>query len=79
MPFVILHGSADTVVSPVTCQTRVARAQALGATTTNITMFKDVHHSFDTAQIVMGTFTQADVDAKKAADAQVMRFFATHL
>lgn len=78
-PFVILHGSADTVVSPAYCQTRVTSAQSLGATDVSITIFQNAQHSFDMARSVGNGFTQDDVNAKTAADAQVMQFFALHL
>ena len=78
-PFVILHGSADTVVSPAICQTRVTRAQALGATATSLTLFPDAHHNFDSARAIGGGFLQADIDAKRTADAQAMQVFATYL
>lgn len=78
-PFVILIGSADTTVSPSFCQTRVSRAKALGASGTSITIFTNAHHSFDMARSVTATFTQDDVNAKTAADAQAMQFFAAAL
>jgi dienelactone hydrolase len=78
-PFIVLHGSADTVVSPAYCQTRVDTAQSLGATDTSITIFQNAQHSFDMARSVSNGFTQDDVNAKTAADAQVIQFFATHL
>ena len=78
-PFVILHGSADTVVSPATCQTRVTRAQALGATATSLTLFQNAHHNFDSARTIGGGFLQADIDAKRTADGQAMQVFATYL
>ena len=78
-PFVILIGSADKVVSPAYCQTRVSRAQQLGASGVGITIFPNAHHSFDMATSVTATFTQDDVDAKAAADQQAMQFFAARL
>jgi dienelactone hydrolase len=78
-PFVILHGSADTVAKPATCMTRVTRAQKLGAAGLSITIFENAQHRFDGARQVANAFTQYDVDAKIAADAQVMHFFSIYL
>ncbi|MEP6894148.1 MAG: dienelactone hydrolase family protein [Chloroflexota bacterium] len=78
-PFMILHDSADTVVSPAYCQTRVSKAQTLGAANISITIFANAKHSFDGARSVANSFTQADVDAKKSADTQAMQFFAAYL
>jgi dienelactone hydrolase len=78
-PLAILHGSADTVVNVGHCTTRVSKAQAQGATSLTLTIFPNAHHSFDQAVKVEGKYTQADVDAKKAADNQTMGLFATYL
>jgi dienelactone hydrolase len=78
-PFQIFLGSADTVVSPAICRARVSRAQALGATSTRLIIYPNAQHSFDIATTVSGPFTQADVDAKIAADAHVMEFFGRRL
>ena len=78
-PFVILHGSADTVANPTSCITRVLLAQQLGAANVTINIFENVQHSFDGPRQVTDTFTQYGGDAKIAADAQVMHFFGTHL
>ena len=78
-PFVILHGSADTVASPATCATRLALAQRLGATSVTINIYENAQHRFDGARQVANAFTQYDVDAKIAADAQVMHFFSLYL
>jgi dienelactone hydrolase len=78
-PLVILQGSADMVVDPTLCQARLANAQALGATSASMTLFNNAQHSFDLAKKVTDTFTQFDVDAKVAADAQAMQLFATYL
>jgi dienelactone hydrolase len=61
-PFALLIGSADTVVSVDYCKTRVSKAQALGASSTTITVYAKATHSFDGATKVTSTFTQADVD-----------------
>ena len=78
-PFIILIGSADTVVRPSYCQTRVSRAQKLGASWASMTLFPNAHHSFDLATTVTATYTQDDVNAKKAGDAQTMQLFADRL
>jgi len=78
-PFVILQGSSDTVASPATCTTRITLAQQLGATSVTINIFENAQHRFDGARQVANGFTQYDVDAKIAADAQVMHFFSTNL
>lgn len=78
-PFAILIGSADTTVSVDYCKTRVTTAQSLGATTTTITIYAKAKHSFDGATKITSTFTQADVDAKKAADSKAMTLFGTYL
>ena len=78
-PSLILIGSADTVVNPAYCQTRVSTAQTLGTTGLSLTIFEDAHHSFDQARQVNSTYTQADVNAKTAADPQAMQFFAAQL
>jgi hypothetical protein len=44
-----------------------------------INIFENAQHRFDGASNVANAFTQHDVDAKLAADAQVLRFFDTHL
>jgi dienelactone hydrolase len=78
-PFVILQGSADSVANPVTCTARVALAEQLGATSVTINIFENAQHRFDGARQVADGFTQHDVDARIAADAQVMHFFDMHL
>ncbi len=78
-PFLILHGSADTVASPAACTTRVTLAQQLGATSLAINIFENAQHRFDGARQVANGFTQYDVDAKLTADEQVMHFFGTNL
>lgn len=83
-PFRILHGSADTTVSPANCQTRVNRAVLLGASVatgnpTDIIIYQGAHHSFDLAKQVGGSYTIDDVNAKIAADQETMNYFATYL
>lgn len=78
-PFVILHGSADTVADPTTCTNRVATAGQLGTASVTINIFENAQHRFDGASNVANAFTQHDVDAKIAADVQALRFFDMHL
>jgi len=78
-PFVILQGSADTVADPITCTNRVVIAGQLGAAIVTINIFENAQHRFDAARLVANAFTQHDVDAKIAADAQALRFFDMHL
>ena len=78
-PLLILIASADKIVKPRYCRTRVSQAQTLGATNLSLTAFTDAHHSFDMARKIGNGFEQVDVDAKTAADFQVMQFFATWL
>ena len=78
-PFVILQGSADVVADPVACTNRVAFAERLGAASVTINLFEHAQHRFDGAGLVADAFTQHDVDARIAADAQVLRFFDRHL
>jgi hypothetical protein len=44
-----------------------------------MTTFTDAHYRFDLARNIGNGFAQADVDAKIAADVQVMQFFAKWL
>ncbi|HXQ36844.1 MAG TPA: prolyl oligopeptidase family serine peptidase, partial [Anaerolineales bacterium] len=78
-PFVILLGAADAVANPATCTARVALAQQPGGTSATINIFENAQHRFDGAKQVANGFTQYDVDAKMAADAQVLHFFDTYL
>lgn len=78
-PFVVLIGSADTVISPTNCQIRLSRAQTLGASGTSLGIFPNAHHSFDLARSVTTTFTQDDVNAKTAFDPLAMQIFAAFL
>ena len=78
-PFVILQGSVDAITDPATCTARVTGAQELGVTSVTINTFEDAQHRFDGATKAEDGFTQLDVDAKIAADAQVLHFFDTHL
>lgn len=78
-PFLVLHGSADVVVSTPKCRARVTTAQTLGATNVSIAVFAYAQHGFDAARNVGGRFTQYDVDAKTIADARTMQFFDARL
>ena len=78
-PFVILQGSADAVADPTACMNRVILAGQLGAASVTINLFENAQHRFDGASALTDAFTQHDVDAKIAADAQVLHFFDMHL
>jgi dienelactone hydrolase len=78
-PFVILQGSADTIADPIACTNRVVFAGQLGAASVTINIFENAQHRFDGARLAADAFTQHDVDAKIAADAQALRFFDMHL
>lgn len=78
-PLLILIASADKVVKPLYCEMRVNQAQTQGATDLSLTSFTDAHHSFDMAWNLGNGWKQADLDAKAAADAQAMQFFAKWL
>ena len=78
-PFVILQGSADVVADPTACTNRVALAGHLGAASVTINLFENAQHRFDGASALTDAFTQHDIDAKIAADTQVLRFFSIHL
>ncbi len=45
----------------------------------NLTVYAGARHSFDLATSVKAPYTQADVEAKQAADAVVMQKLATLL
>lgn len=78
------HGTADSTVALSSCQTRVDRAVALGASiatgnSVELTSYSGAHHSFDQAKQVGGNFTIEDVDAKADADPKVLTLFDTYL
>jgi dienelactone hydrolase len=77
--FLILHGSADTVVRAGVCRSRIDIAKTLGATDISFAIYPHVQHSFDAATKVDSQFTQYDVDAKIAADERTMLFFDKRL
>ncbi len=72
-PLYILHGSIDPLYTSGYCDKRINNAIKLGSTNMSMTVYPGAQHSFDNARAVDSTWTQADVDAKKAADAFVMR------
>lgn len=76
-PLLIFHGDADPLYTTGYCQTRLSRAVALGASPANgnpmgMTTYRSAKHSFDNARRVGDEFTIYDVNAKIAADAEVM-------
>jgi len=78
-PLLLLIASADKVVKPSYCRTRVSTAQSLGAANLSLTAFTGAQHSFDMARSLGNGWVQADLDAKAAADTQALQFFATWL
>lgn len=76
-PLLIFHGDADPLYTVSYCQTRLQRAVALGASSTNgnpveMIVYRSAKHSFDNARQVSNEFTIYDVNAKIAADAEAM-------
>ncbi len=78
-PMEILHAATDPLYTAGSCGTRVNRAHTAGAVGLNLTVYAGARHSFDLATSVKAPYTQADVDAKQAADAVVMQKLATLL
>jgi dienelactone hydrolase len=85
-PLRLLHGTQDALYQAGACQTRIARAQLLGASAANgnpmdMIVYQGAKHSFDSALMVGGSqnFTTADVNAKIAADAETMAYFDDYL
>lgn len=75
-PLEILHAATDPLYTGGSCTTRVNRAHMAGATGLSLTVYPGARHSFDLATSVKAPYTQADVDAKLAADAVVMQKLA---
>lgn len=73
-PLRILHGSIDPLYTSGYCDKRISNAQKLGSTNMSMTVYPGAQHSFDNARTVDSTWTQADVDAKAAADEFVMNY-----
>lgn len=76
-PLEILHASTDPLYTSGSCTTRVNRAHMAGAAGLNLTVYPGARHSFDLATSVKAPYTQADVEAKQAADAVVMQKLAS--
>ncbi len=72
-PLEIFHGSADPLYTAGSCDTRVNRAHTAGAVALNLTVYAGARHSFDQATSAKAPYTQADVNAKLAADAVAMQ------
>lgn len=71
-PLYILHGSIDPLYTSGYCDKRVNNAIKLGSTDMSMSVYLGAQHDFDNARMVDSKWTQADVDAKAAADAFVM-------
>ncbi|EMN70746.1 dienelactone hydrolase family protein [Leptospira interrogans] len=76
----ILAAGADPLYTGGYCNTRVSRAQTLGASsaTNNLiamTVYPNTHHSFDEAKAVSSKFDANDVAAKPNADQEAVNFF----
>ncbi|MCG6169483.1 dienelactone hydrolase family protein [Leptospira sanjuanensis] len=76
----ILAAGADPLYTGGYCDTRIARAQTLGASaaTNNsiaMTVYPNTHHSFDEAKAVSSKFDANDVAAKPNADQEAINFF----
>lgn len=79
-PLLILHAGEDPLHLSGYCRTRIERATAAGAGTAQgnpveMIVYSGARHSFDNARRVEGEFTIHDVNAKTAADAEVMNRF----
>lgn len=71
-PLHILHGGVDPLYTNGYCDKRISNAEALGSLNLSMTVYPGAQHHFDNARVVDSTWTQADVDAKAAADTSVM-------
>lgn len=76
----ILAAGADPLYTGGYCNTRISRAQTLGASaaTNNsiaMTVYPNTHHSFDEAKVVSSKFDANDVAAKPNADQEAVNFF----
>ncbi|EMJ90787.1 dienelactone hydrolase family protein [Leptospira alstonii] len=76
----ILAAGADPLYTGGYCNTRISRAQTLGANaaTNNsiaMTVYPNTHHSFDEAKAVSSKFDANDVAAKPNADQEAVNFF----
>ncbi len=70
-PLLLLHGTADPLYTSGYCQTRLDRAVARGGDM-QMRAYSGAQHSFDMAKAITGKWTIYDVNAKIAADAEVM-------
>lgn len=71
-PLQIMHGSIDPLYTNGYCDKRVNNAVKLGSLNMSMSVHIGAQHHFDNARMVDAKWTQADVDAKGAADAAVM-------
>jgi dienelactone hydrolase len=72
-PLHILHGGADPLYTVGYCAARIHNAINLGSALMDMVVYPGAQHGFDRARKAGAKWTQADVDAKAAADAHVMR------
>jgi len=76
-PLMNLHGDADPLYISGNCQTRVANAESISSKTLmKMIVYSGAKHSFDNARTIDANWTSFDVNAKTAADAEVMRRLA---
>jgi dienelactone hydrolase len=83
-PLLVLHGTADALYQSGYCATRIDRAKQAGAgiaagNPVDMTVYFGAQHSFDQAKAGNSKWTQADLNAKQAADPTVMLFFDTYV
>lgn len=71
-PLQIMHGSIDPLYTNGYCDKRVNNAIKLGTLNMSMSVYLGAQHHFDNARVVDDKWTQADVDAKQAADAAIM-------
>lgn len=79
----ILAAGLDPLNTGGYCDSRISRAQTLGASagTNNsiaMTVYPNTHHSFDEAKAVSSKFDANDVAAKPNADQEAVNFFQLH-
>lgn len=72
-PLHILHASKDPLYTSGYCDKRIDNAEKLGSTDMDMVVYLGAQHNFDNARRVDSKWTQADVDAKTAADTFVMQ------
>jgi dienelactone hydrolase len=83
-PLLVLHGTADALYQSGYCTTRIDRAKEQGASVAtgnpvDMTAYFGAQHSFDQAKAGDSKWTQADLNAKQAADPTAVLFFDTYL